>query len=333
MTWRARSSATEPAAEQLARLVDDHERFTRTVAEVRACLGGEFGRWVALGLTLGEATRPGRTAVRAYCAIAPARVARLGLDALARWVGAAVALAHDSRQLAETFADTTAPLLGALDADALAAWADAGRGLHRDADLRRSVLAHAFFASAPRALPFLAPAHYARWVRLVTSLRGALDPTEALRALPATVGSWSVDERTAWLDASLVLAGAAPAVAAAFYRHLPDALGPLSRGARSVLLPALHRAAGHAAPAELQALVPVAGALLPPDEDALALVAGVAGAFPAGLPALWSRATTPTPAARTSPSNHAPACACCIPPPRRSRWRRWRASSVGSSTC
>src|SRR5437867_2573646 len=158
MTWRERSSATESDAEQLAGLVDDRERFARVAGELRARLGDDFARWAALGIELARATRPGRTAVRAYCALPPARVARLGFLALGRWVGAAVEVACASRQLAEVFVDTTASLLETVETDALVSWAAAGLTLHRDPDLRRSVLAHAFFAAGPRALRLLAPA-------------------------------------------------------------------------------------------------------------------------------------------------------------------------------
>src|SRR5262245_44778580 len=151
MTSRGRSSEFEAHVEELAGLADDRERFARDVDELRARLGDGFARWAALGSELARATRPGRTAARVYCSLPSTRVVRLGLRALARWVGAAVELAGASRQLAEVFVDTTAPLLGVVDAEALVAWADAGLVLHRDPDLRRSVLAHAFLASGPRA--------------------------------------------------------------------------------------------------------------------------------------------------------------------------------------
>ncbi len=272
--------------ERLAELVDDRERFARTLGELRARLGAEFPRWLALGRALATATHPGRVAVRTYCALAPARVARVGMGGLAPWVAAAVRVGSVSRQLAETFVDTTAPFLGAIDGDTLGAWADAGTALHADSDLRRSVLAHAFFAAAPRALPLLAAAHFGPWQRVALGLQGTLDPAEALRGLPTAIAGWSIDERTRWLETCLALTTRGPAVAARLYRHLPGTLDALAPASRHALLVALRRAAEHAPPAEIDALIPVAGALVPADADALALLDRVGEAFPRGVPAL-----------------------------------------------
>ncbi len=209
-------------------------------------------------------------------------------EARARWRAAAARIATASASLGQRFEEHTASCVGRVDPARLDAFADAGLALRAGAGWRGERLAQELFATAPWALPLLAPGDVGRWAELALRCGGQLDEVEFLRALPAEIAAFGDALRGAWLEAALALPAPLALVA---YRDLPCALGRVAEVARPDLLAAWRSAAADGAAAALADVTPLLGALLAavPDgmrTDAVAVVARVAGAFPAGVPAL-----------------------------------------------
>ncbi len=209
-------------------------------------------------------------------------------DARARWRAAAARIAAVSTSLARRFEGHTAPAVGQVDPARIDALADAGLALRDAAGWRGERLAQELYAGAPRVLPVLTADELAAWVRLALRCGSVLDEGEFLRALPAAVAAWDGQLRAAWLAAALALP---PPLALAAYRELPGALGRIAEPARAPLLEAWRCAAADGSAPALLEITPLLGALLTavPDAvcpDAIRLIARVAAAFPAGVPAL-----------------------------------------------
>src|SRR5436190_676251 len=98
---RGRSSAETLLARLAAtsRLIAD--QLATAWPAARTALGPDAERWLALGAELAERTTA--TAPLAYLRIDPARVRRLGLDALAGWVAAVRELGDGSPSLATSY--------------------------------------------------------------------------------------------------------------------------------------------------------------------------------------------------------------------------------------
>lgn len=212
---------------------------------------------------------------------------RSSADARARWRAAAARVAAASTALGRRYEEHTAPFVGRIDPDRLDALADAGLALRREGGWRGERLAHELFARAPEALPLLAAEEVGRWAALALRCAGGIDEVELLRALPQAIGGWDDDLRARWLDAALA---APPALGVLAYRTLPAALSAVPAGLRPGVL-AAWRAAAEAGSPSLADVTPIAGALLGAvpaihRTDAVALLAEVAAAFPAGVPAL-----------------------------------------------
>ena len=208
-------------------------------------------------------------------------------DARARWRAATARVAAVSAGLARRFEEHTAPCVGRVDVAGLEALADAGLTLRADVGWRGERLAQELFASARHVLALLAPLEVASWARLALRCGSQLDEVEFLRALPAEIATWDGGLRRAWLAAALALP---PPLALAAYRELPGALERVVEAARPTLL-AAWRSAAKSDAASLADVTPLLGALLAavPEAtrtDAVTLVARVADAFPAGVPAL-----------------------------------------------
>jgi hypothetical protein len=205
-----------------------------------------------------------------------------------RWHAATARVAAVSTALAQHYQEHTAPVVGHVDPARLDALADAGLALRASAGWRGERLAQELFAAGRRALALLAPDDVAAWARLALRCGSHLDEGEFLHSLPAEIATWDGGLRSAWLAAALALP---PPLALAAYRELPRALERIGEPARPQLLRAWRRAAADGAGAALAELTPLLGALLAavPETaraDAVALLARVADAFPAGVPAL-----------------------------------------------
>jgi nitric oxide reductase NorD protein len=221
-------------------------------------------------------------------------------DPRARWRAAAARVATASAALAQRFEEHTASFVGRVDPAQLDAFADAGLALRAGAGWRGERLAQELFAAARYALPLLEPGDVARWVRLALRCGSQLDEVEFLRALPAEIGAWGAALRGAWFEAALALP---PPLALVAYRALPAALARVAEPARPDLLAAWRNATADGAAAALADVTPMLGALLAavPDvtrTDAVAVVARVAGAFPAVLLRSLPRLYDGTPPAR-----------------------------------
>src|SRR5215468_418370 len=96
MTSRGRSSDSASVDAAIARLgaasriVGDELRAA--LPGMRAALERDVTAWLDLAERLAAATAPVAGATLAYLRLEPARVRRLGLDALGRWVDATAAL-------------------------------------------------------------------------------------------------------------------------------------------------------------------------------------------------------------------------------------------------
>src|SRR5262245_27433865 len=207
--------------------------------------------------------------------------------ARARWREAVARVAAVSPSLAQRYQEHTAAAVGRADATALEALADAGLVLRAEAGWRGERLAQELFAAGQRALALLAAEDIVQWSRLALRCGGELDEVEFLHALPDEIGDWDPGLRTAWLAAALA---APPPLASATYRHLPRAFARIATPQRRQLLAAWRAAATEGA-AVLSEVTPLIAALLAtvPETarpDAVALVARVAEAFPAGVPSL-----------------------------------------------
>jgi hypothetical protein len=286
MTSRGRSSADALAARLAAssRLVAD--QLATALPAAGAALGTGVGRWLELGVALAERAAPGATL--AYLRLDPARVRRVGLETLARWVDAASELGRTSPSLAATYCESTAALVGDVGADMLDAAASAAGALHADGGWRGERVALAFLSALPTAGRILDAAELPRWARLAPALRASLDDGLFFRVLPPAVGRWTPGERAAWLDAVATLARRHVPTAVVLYKEFPGTLVDVPPPVRATLLDVLTPAAAGALPADVASILPTAATLVldvprPGRAVALDLARRVAEEFPAGV--------------------------------------------------
>ncbi|HXJ33543.1 MAG TPA: VWA domain-containing protein [Candidatus Eisenbacteria bacterium] len=288
MTSRGRSSADATAARLAAvsRLVAD--QLEVTLPAMRAALGTDADRWLELGADLAAHCGGASGAVLAYLRLDPARLRRVGLAPFAAWLRAIERIGAGAPALAASFAETTATLAGDVDAGWLDACADALLGLRADGGWRGERVAQAMVGAIPIAADVLGPGDVAAWCGLAALLRSGLDEGLFFRVLAPEVASWSPDDRRAWLDAARTLARRHVPTAVVYYRDLPRTIEALPPEARSALLAALGAAAADVRPSDLQALLPIVGALtldVSRAARAVALAAAlrVAREFPVGV--------------------------------------------------
>ena len=286
MTSRGRSSADAIVARLAAtsRLIAD--QLATTLPAARAALDRDVERWLELCLSLGERTTPAAPLV--FLRLDPARVARMGLEAIAAWVEAARALGTASPSLASAYAEATAPLVGETDASVLETAATVSASLRAEGGWRGERVALAFLAALPTAIHVLDASELSRWAALAQPLRAGLDEGLFFRALPTAVQEWSTDERARWLDATGRLARRHVPSAVALYRDLPGLLVPLPAPLREPLLDAIGLAAAGALPSDLAGVLPLVATLVldvPAHgrAQALALTRQVGETFPAGV--------------------------------------------------
>jgi len=285
MTSRGRSSADAIAARLAAssRLVAD--QLATALPAARAALGADVERWLALAAALAERTSPAATLC--YLRLDPARIRRVGLDAIARWVETVLGLGA-SPSLAAAYCETTAALVGEVDDATLAAAAAAVATLHADGGWRGERVALAFLAAFPTAGRVLGATELLRWGQLAPMLRANLDDGLFFRTLPAAVGRWSSGERASWLGAVEALARRHVPTAVALYRDFPGTLGELPPPVRAALLDVLAVGAAGALPSDVASILPTAATLVSSvprhgQAVALELVRRVADEFPPGV--------------------------------------------------
>ncbi len=286
---RGRSSADAILARLAAtsRLVAD--QLATAWPAARAALGADAPRWLVLAADLADRTTA--TAPLAYLRMEPSRVRRLGLDALERWVAAARELGDGSPSLATAYVESTAPLVGDVDVDALATAARVAGMLRADGGWRGERVAGAFLSALSGAIRVLDAAELARWGRLGPVLRASLDDGLYFRALPAEVGTWRAAERARWLDGVEALSRRHVPTAVALYRDFPGTLAEVPAALRVALLDVLADAAAGALPSDVGGVLPVAATLVlavPRHGRAQALETArrVADEFPPGVVAL-----------------------------------------------
>jgi len=266
------------------------QEFYRHAAAAAQRFGVDFDAWIAIGASLAGDEPQVREGAVAFFGIDPSRAAAVGLDGLRAWSAIAVGVARVSRKLATTFCETTAPMLGRVTVDVLDAWARQGVQLHGQHGWHGEFLAQGYFAAAPRALAVLSRAQFPLWAGLGAAVRRALKESEFYRSIPEDVGSWSDDDRNAYLRAALAFAIDLPQVAVQFYLHAPGALRPLAPELRGRLLQVCAASAKRAGRAWSD-LVPVLGALVldvpePNRGEALDLAVSVAQRFSSAAPAM-----------------------------------------------
>ncbi|MGH7894630.1 MAG: hypothetical protein ACREQL_08170, partial [Candidatus Binatia bacterium] len=124
MTLRGRSSAEDATARLAAvsRLVAD--QLEATLPAMRAALGPELARWLSLGADLATHAGGATGAILAYLRLDAERVRRVGVDTFARWIDTVGRLGRVSPTLAAGYGETTAALVGDVDAALLDACAD-----------------------------------------------------------------------------------------------------------------------------------------------------------------------------------------------------------------
>src|SRR2546425_908637 len=101
-------------------------------------------------------------------------------------------------------ADALVVRLGAVSrlvADQLESAAVAAASLHADGGWRGERVAQAFLAALPGAAQALGAGELGRWGKLAPAVRAGLDEGLYFRALPRATSTWTVEERSAWLDA------------------------------------------------------------------------------------------------------------------------------------
>jgi nitric oxide reductase NorD protein len=277
------------------------QRFYRRAGEALEVFGGDFERWVRLGVQLASGETAIREAATAYFEIPIASAREIGLDNLERWGEIATAMAGSSRKLAALFCETTAPLLAPIAAErgpvvliaTLREWTTVGLRLHGQHGWHGEFLAQAFLRAAPQALLVLDADQFSLWAGLGASLRKVLKEADFFSELPAAVGRWSGPDRIAWLRCSLSLAIDSPKAAVAFHRQAPRALRRVPAARRGQLLAVL-QTAGRALAGSIEDFVSVIGAVVMEvpalqRAAALALAQRVAEKFPrAAAPLLRS---------------------------------------------
>jgi hypothetical protein len=255
----------------------------------RTVLGADAERWLALAVELSERTTT--VAPLAFLRVEPARVRRLGLAAVERWVAAARELGAESPSLATAYVEATAPLLGDADMAGLESAARVAAALRADGGWRGERVAQAFLTALPGAVRVLDADELSRWGRLGPALRAGLDDGLYFRTLPGAVGAWTPDERGRWLGAVEALARRQAPVAVALYRDFPNTLRELPPPLRAALLDVVAEAATGALPSDVAAVLPVAATLVLDvprhgRAQALELARRVAEEFPPGVTAL-----------------------------------------------
>jgi hypothetical protein len=131
----------------------------------------------------------------------------------------------------------------------------------------------------------------AQWQRLGVAVRALLSPAAFQQAFPPVVHAWAPTDRRRWLDIALALAPRSARAAIAVYRELPTALRGVAPDLRARLLAVLAHAAPHVEPEAMEAVAPLAGALVldvPAGRRAAALdvVGAVAERCPTAVPGL-----------------------------------------------
>jgi hypothetical protein len=286
---RGRSSAEALVARlaAMSRLIAD--QLATAWPAARTALGAGAHRWLELAVELAERTTA--VAPLAYLRIDPARVRRVGLDAIARWVAAACELGAGSPSLATAYVEATSPLVGDVDVGGLESAARVAAALRADGGWRGERVASAFLAALPGALRVLDADELSRWGRLGPALRAGLDDGLYFRTLPAVVGGWTADERGRWLGAVEALARRHVPAAVALYRDFPSTLREMPVALRTPLLDVMADAASGALPSDIAGILPIAATLVldvPRHGRAVALEIArrVAEEFPPGVVAL-----------------------------------------------
>jgi hypothetical protein len=286
MTSRGRSSAESAAARLAAasRLIAD--QLATALPAIRAALGPDAARWLALVAEVADLATP--SAALVLLRLDPARVRAAGVRAWIDWTEHVRALARESASLAATYCEATAGIVGDVDAEMLAAAAAVASQLRAEGGWRGERVAVAFLGAVPAATRVLGPQELRQWGGLAPRLRQSLDEGGLFRGLPPAVGEWTPGERMRWLAAVAVLARRHVPTAATFYRDLPRTLADLPPPVRATLLDVLAVAAEGALPSDVASVVPTAGALVlavPRDGRvlALALAERVAEEFPPGV--------------------------------------------------
>src|SRR5690349_9279912 len=267
-----------------SRLVADQLAIAWPAA--RSTLGADADRWLALAGALAACTTA--TGPLAYLRIEPARVRRIGVGALGRWVDAAREIGDGSPSLATAFVEATAPLLGDVAIDTVVTAARVAAALRADGGWRGERVALAFLGALATAVRVFDAEELSRWGRLGPALRAAADDGVYFRTLPAVVGEWTADERARWLAAVDALARRHVPAAVALYRDFPGTLRELPAAPRAALVDVLAHAATGALPSDVAGVLPIAATLVlavPAHGRAVALdlARRVAEEFPPGV--------------------------------------------------
>jgi hypothetical protein len=215
------------------------QSFCRHAPAAWKVFGAEaFSRWVTVGERLAAEEPSSREGAAAYFAIAPATIARLGLEAVAAWAEIGRDTLKVSRRLGSQFLQASAPLLAAIPDPVLPrlhAWAAHGSALLGGKGWKGEFLAVSYFDAAPVALPVLNEEEMAAWAKLGLLVQDA-GPWTFYASLPRGFAELTGEERILLLISCQEAASVSTKAAAEIFSFLPPALLPLSPFLRHFLL-------------------------------------------------------------------------------------------------
>ena len=237
------------------------QSFCRHAPAAWKLFGGEvFSHWVTIGEQLAGEEPASREGATAYFAIAPATVARLGLETVATWAEIGRATLTLSRRLGSQFLQASAPLLAAIPDPVLSrlrAWATHGSALLGTKGWKGEFLAVSYFDAAPAALPILSEEEMAAWAKLGLLVQDS-GPWTFYASLPRGFAELTGEERLLLLRSCQEATQVSTKATTEVFSLLPPVLLPFAPSLRHILL-LLFLPAVRADPASVPPTLPLLG--------------------------------------------------------------------------
>lgn len=215
------------------------QSFCRHAPAAWKVFGAEvFSRWVTIGEQLAGEEPSSREGATAYFAIAPATIARLGLETVATWAEIGRDTLNVSRRLGSQFLQASAPLLEAIPDPILSrvrTWATHGSALLGTKGWKGEFLAVSYFDAAPAALPILNEEEMAAWAKLGLLVQDA-GPWTFYASLPRGFAEFTGEERLLLLISCQEAANISTKAATEIFSLLPPALLSFSPFLRHLFL-------------------------------------------------------------------------------------------------
>lgn len=215
------------------------QSFCRHAPAAWTLFGGDvFSHWVDIGERLAGEEPASREGATAYFAIAPATIARVGLETVAIWAEIGRDTLILSRRLGSQFLQASAPLLAAIPDSRLSrlrAWAAHGRALLSTKGWKGEFLAVSYFDAAAAALPVLNEEEMAAWATLGLLVQDN-GPWTFYATLPRGFAELTSEERLLLLRSCQEATQVSTKATTEVFFLLPSALLPFTPPLRHILL-------------------------------------------------------------------------------------------------